>query len=223
MNDINKATLTDDESIPLVQASLLTSDTEMVSEIPTEYVVIDNPELVSVSSNSFGTSISIAQATTDTTRASHSNWRPRQYQDSYYQRYQDDLSSAPSVPTSNVDPSKTCGAWAAGIVLGFLMGVGPSLSMAFGIGAAYYSQQEEGIAGDVARAMGDVAILSHKRFVQVNEKHNLVYGIRKGTVDLSKQSLMALRKSIEQLLFKTDQKNDKEFSRHRGTDQATIT
>jgi hypothetical protein len=72
----------------------------------------------------------------------------------------------------DIDDSQIFGAGAAGAVLGLLMG-GPLLCVVFGLGSLYCSQQE-GAAGDVARAMGDVALLTHSKFQEVNQKHHLV-------------------------------------------------
>jgi hypothetical protein len=81
-------------------------------------------------------------------------------------------SSVGSDDDDGVDESQVLGAGAAGAVVGFLMG-GPLLCMVLGLGSLYCSQQE-GAAGDIARAMGDVALLTHSRFVELNEKHHLV-------------------------------------------------
>jgi hypothetical protein len=70
------------------------------------------------------------------------------------------------------DESQVLGAGAAGAVLGFLMG-GPFLCVVLGLGSLYCSQLE-GAAGDIARAMGDVALLTQSKFLELDEKHHLV-------------------------------------------------
>lgn len=83
------------------------------------------------------------------------------------------LMTAPSFYEGrDADDTQMFGAGAAGAVLGLLMG-GPLLCVALGLGSLYCSQQE-GAAGDIARAMGDVALLTHTKFQELNEKHQLV-------------------------------------------------
>ena len=107
---------------------------------------------------------------------------------------------------SNADSSTTVGAWAAGIILGFAMGVGPSISMAFGIGAAYYSNQEEGVAGDIARAFSDVALLSHAKFIQVNEKHKVVDTLANGVVRFARDCFVFTARCRDKLFPTAAQK-----------------
>ena len=77
-----------------------------------------------------------------------------------------------STPSGDEEDSQVLGAGAAGAVLGLLFG-GPFFSVVLGLGMLYHSQQE-GAMGDLARAMGDVALLTRKRFEELNEKHHLV-------------------------------------------------
>lgn len=66
----------------------------------------------------------------------------------------------------------TLAAGAAGAVLGLLTG-GPFLSIVLGVVSAHYCTQE-GMAGDVARALGEVAITAQHRFQEVDQKHHMV-------------------------------------------------
>ena len=152
MDDSIKTAMAHGDDFPLVPASFADNCAEASSEIRAEFVVIDGrfEEL-----DSFQNRI-------------HANSR-----EEHRDQLEANISATPC-EHPKVDSSKTVGAWAAGIILGFAMGVGPSISMAFGIGAAYYSNQEEGVAGDIARAFSDVALLSHAKFIQVNEKHKVV-------------------------------------------------
>jgi hypothetical protein len=61
---------------------------------------------------------------------------------------------------------------AAGAVIGFLFG-GPLLAALLGFGAAY-ATQKEGATGDAARALGDVAISTKEKALEVDKKHNVV-------------------------------------------------
>ncbi|MGK3737030.1 MAG: hypothetical protein ACI8RD_001035 [Bacillariaceae sp.] len=181
MNDSKTtSTMSDfDDIVPLVRASLIAIDAELVvNEIRTEYIVIDE-----YSSN---------PGDSDFSSESEPNW----FQDNYQQQ------------SSNADvvdqQSRTIGAWASFSVLGFLMG-GPSLSMIFGIGAAFCSQQEEGVlAGDVARAIGDVAILSRQKCIHIDQKYSIVDKIANGAFTLSRNCLDILTKSINYVLLDKD-------------------
>ncbi|KAL3914309.1 MAG: hypothetical protein SGILL_006156 [Bacillariaceae sp.] len=83
-----------------------------------------------------------------------------------------DLSPTSTSSDDDDADAQVFGAGAAGAVLGLLVG-GPILSVVLGLGAFYHSQQT-GAVGDVARAMGDVALLTRTRFEELNEKHHLV-------------------------------------------------
>ncbi len=183
-----------DDSLPLVQASLVDDNRGPFREIQTGFIVIEahfenTSNGQDLLSESYHSTLSTTTSVAENFDPAHSNQTHSHPQDSLYCLEED-------VRHSKVDQSKTFGAWAAGIVLGFVVGAGPSLSMAFGIGAAYYSQQEEGVAGDVARAIGDVALLSHARFVQVNERHNLIETLANGTVVVTRNCLVFVRRFI---------------------------
>jgi hypothetical protein len=66
----------------------------------------------------------------------------------------------------------TVSAGVAGGVVGLLVG-GPILAILTGFGTAYATQQE-GAAGDAARAVGQLAVEAKQKAVQVDRKHNLV-------------------------------------------------
>jgi hypothetical protein len=74
----------------------------------------------------------------------------------------------------------TVSAGVAGGVVGLLVG-GPVLAILTGFGTAYATQQE-GAAGDAARAVGQLALEAQQKAVQVDRKHNLV---QKGKVAAS--------------------------------------
>lgn len=225
MDDRSKTTMTHDDSLPLVQASLVEDNSEPFTQIiQTDFVVIDayfenNGENLDLS-ESYNSTLSTTTSVPENFDPSHSNRFDSHPQD-FLHFIEEDFDSN-HFHHSKKDQSKTFGAWAAGIVLGFIMGAGPSLSMAFGIGAAYYSQQEEGVAGDLARAMGDVALLSHARFVQVNEKHNLVETLANGTVAVTRSCLSFVRKYIDGFFLMVDETNQ-HSTRQRSTQNTTTT
>lgn len=77
--------------------------------------------------------------------------------------------------TNNNESSSSQQAWSAGIaggVVATLVG-GPVLGLVAGGAAAYYSQRD-GAAGDITRAMGEVAETTGNKARELNEKHNLV-------------------------------------------------
>lgn len=196
-----------EEAVPLVEASFVTEEVRPCRNIRTEYVVIDEYFESHDNAREFSSESNIEyfeshENAREFSSESNHSFPPSPVvsaqninTDQQCQREEDFIPSN-AQDSTKVDQSKTFGAWAAGIVIGFLVGAGPSLSMAFGIGAAYYSQQEEGLAGDVARAFGDVALLSHEKFVQVNEKHNLMETLANSTVDFSRNCLRFAKRRL---------------------------
>jgi hypothetical protein len=64
------------------------------------------------------------------------------------------------------------GAGVAGGVLGFFLG-GPILAAIAGFGVAYCTRKEDA-AGDVARALGDVALSAKEKAQEVEQKHHMM-------------------------------------------------
>lgn len=210
-----KTTMIRDESIPLVQASLLAIDTEPYRSNRSECVVIDafdnvyisDPDLVSEEPRNsiFSQLASVAQ----NINPMDSNSDHEHPQDSYIIYQAEEFSSTDNFRCSRVNESKIYGAWVGGTVLGFLLGAGPTLSMAFGIWAAYCSQKENGVAGDIARAICDIAVLSHMKFVEVNEKHNLTENLANSTIAFSRNFLMVVSSYVDSAFSIVDEKNRK--------------
>ena len=195
MNDSKTTSDDDDDVVPLVQASLVSIDAEpVVDAIRTEYRVIDefnldDSDFSSESNNSIFCCTTELLVEEDIPVTAEPNWSQDNQQQQQQQQRQD------------VDQqSRTIGAWASFSVLGFLMG-GPSLSMIFGIGAAFCSQQEEGVfAGDVARAIGDVAIFSRQKCIHIDQKYSIVDNIANRAFTLSRNCLDIVAKSINYVL-----------------------
>jgi hypothetical protein len=196
MND-NKTTSGDDDDddvVPLVQASLVSIDAEhVVDGIRTEYGVIDeynldDPDVSSESNNSTFCCTTELLVEEDIPVTAEPNWSQDNQQQQQQQRQAVD------------QQSRTIGAWASFSVFGFLMG-GPSLSLIFGIGAAFCSQQEEGVfAGDVARAIGDVAIFSRQKCMHIDQKYSIVDKIANRAFTLSRNCVDIVAKSINYVL-----------------------
>jgi len=195
MNDSKTTSDDDDDVVPLVQASLVSIDAEpVVDAIRTEYGVIDeynldDSDFSSESNNSIFCCTTELLVEEDIPVTAEPNWSQDNQQQQQQQQRQD------------VDQqSRTIGAWASFSVLGFLMG-GPSLSMIFGIGAAFCSQQEEGVfAGDVARAIGDVAIFSRQKCIHIDQKYSIVDNIANRAFTLSRNCLDIVANSITYVL-----------------------
>ena len=195
MNDSKTTSDDDDDVVPLVQALLVSIDAEpVVDAIRTEYRVIDeynldDSDFSSESNNSIFCCTTELLVEEDIPVTAEPNWSQDNQQQQQQQQRQD------------VDQqSRTIGAWASFSVLGFLMG-GPSLSMIFGIGAAFCSQQEEGVfAGDVARAIGDVAIFSRQKCIHIDQKYSIVDNIANRAFTLSRNCVDIVAKSINYVL-----------------------
>jgi hypothetical protein len=80
------------------------------------------------------------------------------------------------------EQSRIVASGAAGAVVGLLFG-GPFIAAIVGFGAAY-ATQKEGAAGDIARAMGDIALTARERAREVDEKHHLVDKSKKLSADM---------------------------------------
>ena len=207
----NKTTTIREDTIPLAQASLLNHASELGGEVRREDILFsENPDLDSnnehflEANNSVGNTIEsiiqdVCSVVTSSDPTIQDPDRYRHLQLNYHQNNQEDAVSPNNIQASNIDASTTNGAWAAGIVLGFLIG-GPSVSVAFGVGAAFYSQQEEGVAADIAKTFGTVAIFSHEKFGQVIQKHDIVNNISTSTVAMSKKCFDVVRNTIDQFL-----------------------
>ena len=226
MDDRTKNTMIGDDDYPLVPAIVVDSNLEPSREIVTDFVVIDDhfgndsnpPDLLSESNTSTYSTAAVSAQNVDYVDSSRNHCLP---QEIHQIHLQEDF--APNnARHSKVDSSQTLGAWAAGIVLGFAVGAGPSLAMAFGIGAAYYSSKEESVVGDVARAIGDVALMSHAKFVQVNEKHKLVDTVANGVVAFSRNCLVFTRTQIVNLFSESDEKK-KTLTRQTSTKKTKTT
>ena len=175
----------DHDGIPLVQASLVSIDAELSGpegQPLTAHAIgstpIDNSDSASSPSilrmePSFTTTpptSPIAPPRETNSRADHLS----QHLDGMEQIREDISSNQESAPTEEEEKERerTLAAGAAGAVLGLLLG-GPFLAMVFGFGTAYYSK-EEGPYGDVARALGEVAIVARDKAKEVEHKHHLV-------------------------------------------------
>jgi hypothetical protein len=86
--------------------------------------------------------------------------------------YRNESDPASTISEEEHERQRTVGAGAAGAVMGLLVG-GPVLSVIFGFGTAYYTKHE-GATGDLARALGEVALVARDKFQEIDNKHHLV-------------------------------------------------
>jgi len=70
----------------------------------------------------------------------------------------------------------------AGAVIGLFLG-GPVISVVLGLGTAYYTKQE-GVTGDLARALGDVALVARDKFREVDSEHHILENGRAAAVEV---------------------------------------
>jgi hypothetical protein len=80
--------------------------------------------------------------------------------------------TSPSTQSNHADDRIMVASGVAGMVVGSLL-FGPILGAIAGFGTAY-ATKKEGPAGDIARAMGDVALTTRDKAIELDNKHRLV-------------------------------------------------
>jgi hypothetical protein len=82
----------------------------------------------------------------------------------------------PSVDTNTTPPepqkARVAASLTAGCILGCLIG-GPLCAILGGFGSAYAAQNKEGAMGDCARSIGDVALATKSKALEMEEKHQI--------------------------------------------------
>jgi hypothetical protein len=93
-----------------------------------------------------------------------------------------------SEPQQPVDPEKArmVASGTAGAVIGLLLG-GSYFAALAGFGSAY-ATQKDGPIGDVSRAMGDVALHTRDKALEIDEKHQVVKNTRLALADAWEQA-----------------------------------
>jgi hypothetical protein len=180
-----------DDDIPLVQASLVTIDGEL-TEIDADHVIVEiegfqpmgsqtRADSDRSSSPAVGGGCPCVRRSPSINEISHVDESAGSSSSSLSSAAASD--SLPSLDSN--EQARTFGAGAAGAAIGMMLG-GPLFSVVLGIGAAFYSQQE-GATGDVARAMGDVAIMARVRFLELDAKHHLLEKSQKAALKILKK------------------------------------
>ena len=95
-------------------------------------------------------------------------------------------------PHPNSDRARKRAAGVATGVLGFILG-GPMMAVVFGFGSAM-AADTDGAAGDIARAVGDVAIVAQVKAKEVNDKHHLILRSKAFAADCIKKAQEANHK-----------------------------
>jgi hypothetical protein len=156
----------DSDFIPFAEASIVTYD----DELSHEPVAVPAAESISSSSPASSGSAPVWEVITEpndattplvtptTTRPLSSLPPSQEHQQQEHQQRQQT-----SVPKA---------AAAGGAVVGLFCG-GPIMSLILGIGAHHYAKRE-GAAGDCARALGEIALVTRDKFRQVDDRHHLV-------------------------------------------------
>jgi hypothetical protein len=160
----------DDINIPIVHATLSPAREVVASPTAPSYCYDD----VSSSRSSSDASsvrhlipmLPPGQESSEDTTTTSSEYVPlqvRQQQAQERQEYQGNASS---------EQARRRAAGIATGVIGFLVG-GPMMAVVFGFSAAV-ATDSNGAAGDIARAVGDVAMLARMKAKEVDDKHHLV-------------------------------------------------
>jgi hypothetical protein len=148
----------DDDSIPFVMASVVYIDAELSEDsIVTAEVVPVSPD------NSAHSSGGIPPFTVDPFPSEReASTEPDPY-----------MVTTEQVPQQQDEETKrNVAAGTAGAVIGLFIG-GPVISLVLGLGTAYYVKQP-GAAGDLARALGDVALVARDKFREVDSEHHII-------------------------------------------------
>jgi hypothetical protein len=169
----------DYEGIPLVYASIVSIDAELSLEedpILTAHAIPSTPISIAVPSPTRVAEESTPTSSMRSVEPSAPSFHEQQENDQQSQqteetRQQNRTTQQPQTEEDR-ERERTVGAGAAGSVFGLLLG-GPFLAFLFGFGTAYYTKQE-GPSGDMARAIGDVALVARDKFREVDGKHHIV-------------------------------------------------
>jgi hypothetical protein len=93
----------------------------------------------------------------------------------------------PSV-VANTTPSepqkaRVAASLTAGCILGCLIG-GPVCAILGGFGSAYAAKNKEGAMGDCARSIGDVALATKSKALEMEEKHKIIQNTKQVTANV---------------------------------------
>lgn len=155
--------------IPFVSASVVSIDAELSEDtiVTAEAIHDDSSPLSSITTtNDRESSIPEDQSSRSFPTSYHNESEGNGDNDHQHQQQ--------NVPTPDEarESQRTIGAGAAGAIMGLLVG-GPVLSIVFGFGTVYYTKQE-GATGDLARALGEVALVARDKWKEVDSKHHIV-------------------------------------------------
>lgn len=155
----------DDDDIPFASASLVSIDAELSDDT----IVTAGEAIASSPTSSVTNSAYLPTREYSIPDDQSSSGFDRHLSDSE-SNSGDDRYGPP--PGEVRDSQRTVGAGAAGAILGLLVG-GPVFSLVLGFGTVYYTKQE-GATGDLARALGEVALVARDKWKEVDSKHHIV-------------------------------------------------
>ena len=156
----------DDDTVPFAMASVVDIDAELLlsqgSIVTAEAIPVSAPGAVPFSSpDSSVSSVTVEPVPSD----------PEDFGTSQPLVETIDRTSSQQ-QQQNPEDERNMAAGAAGAVIGLLIG-GPVISVVLGFGSVYYTK-EEGVMGDLARALGDVALVARDKFRKVDSEHHIL-------------------------------------------------
>ena len=156
----------DDDTVPFAMASVVDIDAELLlsqgSIVTAEAIRVSAPGAVPFSSpDSSVSSVTVEPVPSD----------PEDFGTSQPLVETIDRTSSQQ-QQQNPEDERNMAAGAAGAVIGLLIG-GPVISVVLGFGSVYYTK-EEGVTGDLARALGDVALVARDKFRKVDSEHHIL-------------------------------------------------
>lgn len=180
----------DHDGIPLVPASVVSIDAELDAEYMVTAQVVPASPISSISEGNSppGRVSSISSASENSHSFTYDENEQVQHE---------------SMSMAAIEERKrTYGAGAAGAVIGLFFG-GPIVSLIFGIGGLYYARKQ-GATGDVARAIGDVALVAREKWMEVDSKHHIVEKSKAAAKDAIHKLKESDRKHrLKRKIFKT--------------------
>jgi hypothetical protein len=159
------AAVYDFDDIPFVSASVVSIDAELSDDTMVTAEAISPSTMSSISNSAYAP---MRESPIPEDRSSISFHR----ESSNSSSNSDGARQTATPEEARTNSQRAVGAGAAGAVLGLLVG-GPVLSIVFGFGTVYYSKQE-GATGDLARALGEIALVARDKWKEVDSKHHIV-------------------------------------------------
>jgi hypothetical protein len=160
----------DQDVIPMVEASIVTID----DELSHDNILIAQPLPEPISPTSTTTSFSSSEFE-ESSSPPRQQVEPASYQSYNTQQGEpaaESSSSSQQAREGDYEKQRRVGAGVAGAVFGLFVG-GPLGAIILGLVTLSYAKKE-GAAGDVARGLGDVALVARDKAKELDDKHHIV-------------------------------------------------